>query len=380
MSLSQLSLRVHLRQLKDPRRRHGRHHRLLDIILVAVCAVIAGADSWYEVEAFGRRQRKWLKRFLPLPNGIPSHDTIQRVFEMIDPEAFQACLRGWLVEWSGVLGCQQIAIDGKTLRHSGNRMTGLAPLHLVSAWATQAHLCLGQAAVAEGSNEITAIPLLLEVLDLKGALVTLDAMGCQKEIAKKIVAAGGDYVLVVKKNQGRLFQDLEDCLHRVLEEGKEGVDYDRYEKTERGHGREEYRSYVVVHNPQGISQKEEWAGLHTIGMCVSERTLPDKTSTEARYFIGSKKAGARYYGNALRNHWRIENCLHWQLDVSFGEDQQRTQARNASQNLALIRKQALALLKRNPAPGSIKSKRLQAGWDTAFLEEILCGAANLDKV
>lgn len=381
MSLTPLALKVHFRQLRDPRRRHGRQHRLLDIIMLAICAVVAGADSWYQIEAFGRRQHRWLKRFLSLSNGIPSHDTIRRVFEMIDPLTFQACLRNWMAEWAGMFpGSEQIALDGKTLRLSGNRPAGLGPLHLVNAWATKAQLCLGQMAVETGSNEITAIPRLLELLDLKGALVTLDAMGCQKAIAEQIVTAGGDYVLVVKKNQEQLFQDIASCFDRVLNEGEEGTDYHLHETQERGHGREEHRSYAVVCSPQGISNQQEWAGLRVIGMCVSERTVQGKTSMEARYFIGSKKAGPRYYGKALRNHWRIENCLHWQLDISFDEDKQRTRERNAGQNLALIRKQALALLKRNPAEGSIKSKRLQAAWDPEFLGEILNGYGNSAKL
>ena len=255
----------------------------------------------------------------------------------------------------------------------------LGPLHLVSAWATQYHLSLGQVAVDTKSNEITAIPQLLEMLDLHGALVTIDAMGCQKAIAKKIVDRGGDYVLTVKDNQEHLREDIEKCVGQMLEHGVEGHDYHTYDQVEQGHGRVETRSYVVVPDPEGIRNQEAWPKLRVVGICFGERTVQGKTSFECRYFIGSKNARGRYYGRALRNPWRIEINLHWQLDVSFDEDGNQTANRRGAANLALVRKLALTLLKRHPGKGSIRNKRQQAGWDTGFLEEVLRGAGGSEN-
>jgi len=366
-----LSIKSHFRKLRDPRRRHCRDHRFLDIIVIAICAVIGNADSWRAIALWGRTHQTWLKRFLALPNGIPSHDTFRRLFERLDCTVFQTCIRQWLLELSGVLKVSHIAIDGKTLRSSGSSTLG--PLHLVSAWATQYHLSLGQVTVDAKSNEITAIPQLLEVLNLHEALVTIDAMGCQKAIAKKIVERGGHYVLTVKDNQQHLREDIEHCVGHVLEHGVEGQDYHTHQQVERGHGREETRNYVVVPNPHGIRDQQEWAKLRVVGVCYRERTVQGKTSFESRYFIGTKKARARYYGRALRNHWGVENNLHWQLDVSFNEDDNETANRHGAANLAMLRKLALSLLKRHPGKGSIRNKRQQAGWETDFLEEVLRG-------
>jgi predicted transposase YbfD/YdcC len=369
-----LAIKAHFRQLRDPRRRHRREHLFLDIIVVAICAVIGNADSWRAIALWGRTHETWLRRFLALPHGIPCHDTFRRLFARLDPAAFQRCLRQWLLELRGVLKVSHIAIDGKTLCSSGS--STLEPLHLVSAWATQYHLSLGQVAVDAKSNEITAIPQLLELLDLHGALVTLDAMGCQKAIAQKIVERGGDYLLTVKDNQEHLREDVEACVAQALERGLEGHDYYTYECSERGHGRAETRSYVVIPEPEGLREAAAWPKLRVAGVCFHERTVHGKTSLEARYFIGSKPARARYYGHALRNHWRIENNLHWQLDVSFAEDADQTANRRGAANLALVRKLALTLLKQHPGKGSIRNKRQQAGWDTDFLEEVLRGTGN----
>jgi predicted transposase YbfD/YdcC len=375
---SSLSIKSHFRKLRDPRRRHCREHRFLDIIVISICAVIGNADSWRAIALWGRTHETWLKRFLALPNGIPCHDTFRRLFERLDSTAFQTCLRQWLLELSGVLKVSHIAIDGKTLRSSGSSTLG--PLHLVSAWATQYHLSLGQVAVDSKSNEITAIPQLLEALDVHGALVTLDAMGCQKAIAQKIVDRGGHYVLTVKDNQEHLREDIEACVGHAVEQGVEGRDYHTYEHVERGHGREETRCYVVIPEPEGIRDHQEWPKLRVVGVCYCERTMHGKTSFESRYFIGSKNARGRYYGRALRNHWRIENNLHWQLDVSFDEDSNQTVNRQGAANLALVRKIALTLLKRHPGKGSIRNKRQQAGWDTDFLEEVLRGSGSSENL
>jgi predicted transposase YbfD/YdcC len=372
-----LSIPQYFAQLKDPRRAHRRLHLVQDLIVIALCAVIAGAQDWQQIETFGRKRRGWLRRFLVLPNGIPSHDTFERVFNRLKPQAFQACFREWVQAITAALRIKHVAIDGKTLRGSGSAKLG--PLHLVSAWATAQHLSLGQVAVGAKSNEITAIPALLELLDLNGALVTIDAMGCQKAIAQQIVDQGGHYALTVKDNQDHLLEDIQAVLAQAFDTAFAGLDHDQYETRERGHGREEYRCYTVLHTTEGIRQADAWAGLTTIGMCLSERRVPGETTTEVRYFIGSKKASAKYYGRGLRHHGGIENNLHWQLDVNFGEDRNRVQQRNAAENLALLRRLTLSLLKAHPSKDSIAKKRFAAALDTDFLEEILSADGILAK-
>ena len=371
-----LSVKKHFRKLKDPRRRHCRRHLFLDILVIAICGVISGCNSWTQIAAFGRKRHSWLKRFLTLPEGIPSHDTFKRVFERLDPMVFQSCFREWMLALAGAVDIPHIAIDGKTVRRSGT--TDLGPLHLVSAWATKNHLSLGQVAVDEKSNEITAIPKLLELLDLHGALVSIDAIGCQKEIAAKIRAKGGHYLLTVKGNQEQLLTDIENCFEQACETDFIGLDHDTYTTQEKGHGRQEERCYSIIRNPRGIRNHDAWRDLCVIGMCGSERTVNGQTTTEVRYFIGSKKAGARFYGKALRHHWGIENNLHWQLDVNFGEDHNRTKERTAAQNLGLLRRLAVTLLKHHPDEESITCKRLQAAWNTDFLEEVIRGSVNLE--
>src|SRR5437763_8164182 len=294
-----LSIPKFFARLQDPRRAHGRLHRLQDIIVIALCAVIAGAQDWQQIETFGRKRRAWLSGFLELLNGIPSHDTFERVFNRLKPQAFQACFRDWVQAISTALRIKHVAIDGKTLRGSGSAKLG--PLHLVSAWATAQRLSLGQVAVGAKSNEITAIPALLDLLDVSGALVTIDAMGCQKAIARKIIDQGGDYVLTVKDNQPHLLEDIQESLAQAFEADFAGLEHDTHETRERGHGREEYRCYTVLHHTAGLRHADEWAGLTSIGMCYSERTIQGVRSEEVRYFIGSKRASARAYGQALRN-------------------------------------------------------------------------------
>jgi predicted transposase YbfD/YdcC len=372
-----LSILKHFRTLKDPRRAHRRLHLLQDIIVIALCAVIAGAQDWQEIETFGRKRKPWLKRFLRLSNGIPSHDTFERVFDRISPQAFQACFQAWVQAVQALLPIQHVAIDGKTLRSSGSAELGA--LHLVSAWATAQRLSLGQVAVDEKSNEITAIPELLDLLDLHGALVTIDAMGCQKAIAQKIIDRGGDYILTVKENQEHLREDIQAAFIQASERDFAGLKHDTYETQERGHGRDEYRCYTVLHSTEGIRQAEQWARLTTIGICYSERIEAGVRSEEMRCFIGSKRASAKVYGKALRNHWGIENCLHWQLDVNFGEDGNRVSKRNGAENLALLRRLALSLLQAHPAKMSIAKKRFAAALDPDFLQEILQGDGILEK-
>jgi predicted transposase YbfD/YdcC len=379
MAMAPFAVTRYFSRLRDPRRRHLRRHLLIDIIVIAICAVIGRADDWQQVVTFACNHQDWLKTFLALPGGIPSHDTFERVFDRLDPYAFQACFQQWVERLAHSLGWKQIAIDGKTLRHSGNSPKGWKALHLVSAWATECHLSLGQEAVEAKSNELTAIPRLLELLDLHGALVTIDAMGCQKDIAKQIVESGGDYVLAVKENQPHLLEDIQECLGQALECNGKGCCCDTYKTIECGHGRKETRSYFILTNLEGIRNREQWVGLKVIGMCTSERVVNGKQSDEVRYFIGSRVMTAQQYGQAVRGHWGIENNLHWQLDITFGEDANRVQRRHGAENLALVRRLALALLKKHPGKGSLACKRLAAACNTDFLEEILQAGCNLEK-
>ena len=380
MALSPLAVCKHFARLRDPRRRHLRRHLLIDIIVIALCAVICGANDWAQIVTFAHGRHEWLQTFLALPNGIPSHDTFERVFDRLDPQAFLACFQQWVEALAQGLGLKHVAIDGKTLRHSGNAAKKLGPLHVVSAWATDYHLTLGQVAVDAKSNEITAIPRLLELLDVRGALVTIDAMGCQKAIARKVLDGGGDYVLSVKDNQPHLLGDIQESINRALDRGREGVDVETWQTEDRAHGRQETRSYLIVTDLDGIRDRAEWSGLNVIGMYTSTRIIRGERSDEAHYFIGSRRASAQVYGEALRGHWGIENGLHWQLDLTFGEDANRVQRRHGAENLALVRRLALSLLKRQAGKASMACKRLSAAFDTAFLEEVLLTGRNLGTV
>jgi predicted transposase YbfD/YdcC len=372
------SLKKHFRRLHDPRVAGRTRHLLIDIVVMAICAVIGDCDDWSDIALFAQKRESWFRRFLQLPGGIPSHDTFERVFAALDSRAFQRCCFDWFRAAADLVGLDHIAIDGKTLR--GSASATLGPLHVVSAWATQANLSLGQVAVDTKSNEITAIPPLLALLDLHGALVTIDAMGCQKEIAQQIVAGGGDYVLAVKGNQEHLLEDVQATVAQGLD-GQWGEGVVRLHTTrEDGHGRHEERTYVVIEHVADLRDRAAWPKVSTVGMCHCQRTVGDKVSSEVHYFIGSRRMGARRYAAALRQHWRIENNLHWQLDISFGEDQSRIQERHKAENFGLLRKLALSLLKKNPTKQSIARKRKAAALDTAFLEEILAGASKTENV
>src|SRR5271165_5606522 len=280
MARPDLSIRTYFADLKDPRMERTRFHNLMDIVAIAICAVICGADGWLDMEAYGIAKYDWLKTFLQLPNGIPSHDTFRRVFCLLNPAAFLECFQRWIDALSEGLGIKRIAIDGKTMRRSFDKASGKAALHLVSAWATEQHLVLGQVAVDTKSNEITAIPKLLELLDVSGAMVSIDAMGCQKEIAAKIRAGGGDYVLSVKDNQPHLFEDLQDCFGKALDTDFAGLDWSFHEECYKGHGREEKHSVYTILNPAGIRDQELWKDLKAITFVYSERQELGKATTE----------------------------------------------------------------------------------------------------
>ena len=367
-----LPLLRHFRKLKDPRRHHRKQHSLEAILVIALCAVIAGAQDFQQIALFGCKRRDWLRRLVDLPHGIPSHDTFERVFRRLDPVVFRRCFTAWMTAWHARLSGKHLAIDGKAVCDSACPGKGLPCLHLVNVWATQANLCLGVVACDKDSNEITAIPELLELLDLHGALVSIDAAGCQKKIAAQIGERGGDYLLVVKKNQEALYEQIDAYFKQALGKDFTGEGLSRYAKAEQGHGRQEYRLCVVSAELGAITERDNWPGMKVIGLCYSERQdSQGKDSHEARYFIGSKKAKARYYGKALRDHWGVENNCHWQLDVTFGEDHSRVQQRTAQANLAVVRRLALNLIKQEGTPMSLAKKRYAAALDTEFLEKIL---------
>lgn len=369
-----LAIQTHFADLEDPRIERSRRHDLLDIVVIAICAVICGADGWVDIAKYGRAKRDWLATFLALPHGIPSHDTFRRVFCLLKPEAFLECFQRWIDALSAGLGLKRIAIDGKTLRRSFDRATGKAALHLVSAWASEQHLVLGQVAVDTKSNEITAIPKLLELLDVSGAIVTIDAMGCQKDIAAQIRAAGGDYVLTVKDNQPHLLEDVERCFEQAVDSDFAGLEHSYHEEVYKGHGRvETHRVWTILH-PEGIRDQALWQDLQAITLICSERQEKGKEDTiELRYYIGSKAAKAKAYASYVRGHWGIENGQHWVLDVCFDEDHSRMRTDHSAENMALLRRLALSLLKRHGAKGSVRGKRKQCGWNDQILLEVLIG-------
>ncbi|NQT92442.1 MAG: ISAs1 family transposase [Lentisphaerae bacterium] len=360
--------------VEDPRMNRQKKHRLLDIIAITVCAVIAGADGWSAIALFGRSKEAWLRAFLELPNGIPSHDTFGRVFSLLDPQAFQQAFQAWVRAMQGKIE-GLVAIDGKTVRRSHDRANGKEPIHIVSAWATQHGVSLGQVKVDDKSNEITAIPELLRVLELQGCLVTIDAMGCQRAIAQEIVDAGAQYLLAVKGNQGHLAQDVEEEFKHAQAEDFAHMDHFYCETLDKGHGRFEKRQCWYTHDVQGLGTIERWPDLNGMVMSRATRTLDGETSVEDRYFITSSvHDNVDKIADAVRDHWGIENSLHWVLDVAFLEDQSRIRTGYAAENMATIRKIAHNALKKSTSrKGGIKNKRLQAGWDNEYMKEILLG-------
>ncbi len=357
----------HFSSLHDPRREHGRLHLLEDILVLAICAVICGADSFVAIEAFGHAKHDFLRRFLALPNGIPSHDTIRAVFTRLDPRQFEQCCVAWVnAVFERTIG-KVVAIDGKTLRRSYDRKSKKAALQMVSAWATSNHLVLGQVAVDAQSNEITAIPQLLDLLDLNGCIVTIDAIGCQQDIATQIVDQGGDYVLAVKANQGSLWQEVHQCF---AEPDAEDIRF--YETEEQGHGREETRWYWMTERLPWPLRRIQWNGLRSMGVVEASRTVGKQTTVERRYYISSLAADAQQLAAAVRGHWRIENQVHWVLDVAFREDESRIRTGHADVNMAVVRRIALNLLKHDTSVKlGIANKRLKAGWDEDYLLKIL---------
>ena len=360
--------------VEDPRIDRRKRHKLIDIIVIAICAVICGADGWVAIEKFGKAKRSWLKRFLELPNGIPSHDTFGRVFARLDPEQFRAAFLRWVRAVFEVTDKQVIAIDGKQLRRSHDKVLGKEAIQMVSAWAEANRLVLGQTKVEESSNEITAIPQLLQILDVAGCLVTIDAIGCQKEIAEMIVDKGGDYLLAVKRNQRQLYEDIVSLFEEARSVAFRHVDHDHYQSVNKGHGRIEIRRCWTITDPIYLDYLRDlkWKKLRTIVKVVGERRIGDKTTVKTRYYISSAEGSAKTFLRAARRHWSIENCHNWVLDVAFQEDNSRVRKGNAAQNLAVLRQIALNLLSQEKtARCGTKTKRLMAAWDESYLLKVL---------
>ena len=360
-----------LQMLPDPRRQ-GKNlkHRLDEIVLMAFCAVLAGANDCVEVASWAGRHLEFLRTFLDLPHGVPSHDTFSRVLALLSPATLQGVLLPWLQERRGLPG-ELIHLDGKTLRGTRRRSASLRALHVVSAWASATGLTLGQVAVDAKSNEITAIPQLLELLDLRDKVVTIDAMGCQKDIAAAIVEQGGDYVLAVKENQPTLHAEIRSAFATALASGDPACRSCTTEANE--HGRQEQRTVSVLPARRLRTQGGAWLGLLSLVMVLRVVTCPatGQETYAARYFLSSLRPGARRLARVIRSHWGIENGLHWVLDVVFREDAQRVYNRTAAQNLAFLNRLAVSLLRGDASPRSLKVKRKEAGWDVKYLAQLL---------
>lgn len=366
----------HFSNLEDPRIDRTKRHPLENIIVIALCAVICGADGWVEVELFGEAKRHWLAKFLDLSEGIPSHDTFGRVFARLDAKQFQLGFVNWVKAVCERLEGQVVAIDGKTVRRSHNRTLGKEAIHMVSAWATESQLVLGQTKVDDKSNEITAIPALLDLLELAGCIVTIDAMGCQREIAGRIIDQGADYILALKANQGTLHADMKD----LFEDGRkiDFVDCDYRKTVDKGHGRIEIRECWTTDHPDYLAslyKPDQWPGFQTAVMVSAERRVGGHSEQETRYYITSLASNASQISAAVRAHWHVENRLHWVLDVTFKEDDSRIRTGNAAQNMTVLRHMALNLIKREQSTQrSVRGKRLRAGWDEDYLARVLCAS------
>lgn len=361
--------------LEDPRTGRAKRHNLTDVVTIAICAVICGADSWVDVEMFGKSKEEWLSRLLDLPNGIPSHDTFGRVFARLDSVQFERCFKEWVATVNEVLEGQVVAIDGKTVRGSRDGTVGKSAIHLVSAWASANRLILGQVKVADRSNEITAIPELLNTLDVSGCTVTIDAMGCHKEIAKEITEKGADYILALKQNQRQLYDDVTDTFDQLRQSEFSQIDHGFCETLEKGHGRIEKRRCWAVSDPAHIdyvNEAGEWTKLRSLAMVESERTENGETATQTRYYVSSLPSDARRLLSGVRTHWGIENSVHWVLDVAFGEDDSRVRTGNSAENFSILRRMALNMLKgETTSKGGVAARRKRAGWDENYLLRVL---------
>jgi predicted transposase YbfD/YdcC len=371
------SIAKHFGKVNDPRIERTKRHKLLDIFLIAICGVICGADSWVDIEMFGKSKLNWLKTFLELPNGIPSHDTFGRVFAAINPEEFEKSFMEWVQAIHEMTRGQVIAIDGKQLRGSNDSERGKDAIYMVSAWATENELVLGQRKVDDKSNEITAIPKLLNLLEIAGCIVTIDAIGTQTKIAKTIIDREGDYLLAVKENQGNLYEDIHDLFEDDQKYNFENAPYNYAKTVNKDHGRIEIRQCWAISDPEylaTIRNRDRWHGLKSLAMIISERHIGEESEVQTHYFITSLENDAGKILNAKRSHWGVENSLHWVLDIAFNEDHSRVRKDNAPQNFAVLRHMALNLLKQeHTVKVGIKGKRLKCGWDTDYLLKVLAG-------
>ena len=362
----------HFAELEDPRW-HNVTHQLLDILVIAICAAICGADGWGDVELFGKMREKWLREILELPNGIPSDDTFRRVFAALDAEQFQNCFMSWIEAVEGLTEGQVIAADGKALRRSHDRSLGKKALYMVSAWASASGLVLGQRKVDDKTNEITAIPELLDALDISGCIVTLDAIHCQTQTVETIIEKEADYVLPVKENQPKLLESLQALFEDPSE--MHWVECDHHRTVDKGHGRIEVRtcwSTSDLDYLDYIATLAEWRGLQSIAMVQSERRIGNQKTTTRRYFISSLQSDAKQLLNAISTHWGIENKVHWVLDVTFREDDSRIRKGNGAENFAVLRHIALNLLKQEKSTKlSLRAKRKRAAWDPDYLPKVL---------
>lgn len=373
------TISIYFGDLPDPRIDRCKRHKLLDIVTIAICAVISNADGWTDIEAYGRAKETWLRQFLELPAGIPSHDTFARVFAKLDPIAFQSCFVRWVDAIRDKLPGDIVAIDGKTSRATRDATIDLSPLHIVSAWSTDNQLVLGQVRVDEKSNEITAIPVLLDMLDVHGCLVTIDALGCQTAIADQIVAQEADYVLACKGNQERIHTDVEQLFTNLLSAEQPSGVLDYVKMTNEGHGRREIREIWTTSQLETIRDRERWTKLQSLACVRSERTSAGETTTETRFYLSSVVSDAERLAKAIRSHWGIENQVHWVLDVVFADDASRVRIDHSAHNLAIIRHIVLNMLRQEPSlKTSLRQKRLRAGWDDAYVLKVL--QVDLDRV
>ena len=368
-----LSLISHFSVLRDPRRNCGKLHRLDKILVISVCAILSGAESWVEVEEFGESNSEWLSTFVDMENEVPSHDTFGRVFGLLDPDEFQGCFIRWVETLRSHVDREIVAIDGKTLRGSFDKANNELPFHIVSAWANENELSLGARCVDKKSNEIKAIPELLKVLALEGCIVTIDAMGCQKEIAKQIRQKKADYVLTLKSNQKNLYGRVESFFQEHGKQKYKHLDHEFYETTEKSHGREEHRKYYLTTTTNFLRSLSGWEELNSVGMVIAERTINGKTSSHTRYFITSlKEKSICDFSRAVRCHWGIENKLHWTLDVCLREDYCRIRKDYAAINFAALRKIALNLIKlEKSTKKSFRVKKLKASWSRDYALSVL---------